>query len=99
MMLGDKVSAADAERMGMIYKVAEDSELQSQALQTAETLAAMPTRAIGLTKKLLNWSATNDLDAQLKSEGDEQVIAAQTYDYNEGVSAFLEKRKAIFKGE
>jgi 2-(1,2-epoxy-1,2-dihydrophenyl)acetyl-CoA isomerase len=99
MMLGDKVSAADAEKMGMIYKVAEDSELQSQALQTAETLAAMPTRAIGLTKKLLNWSATNDLDAQLKSEGDEQVIAAQTYDYNEGVSAFLEKRKAIFKGE
>jgi 2-(1,2-epoxy-1,2-dihydrophenyl)acetyl-CoA isomerase len=99
MMLGDKVSAADAEKMGMIYKVSEDANLQAEALTVAKTLADMPTKGIGLTKKLLNTSMNNSLDAQLKAEGDEQVKAAQSYDYNEGVNAFLEKRKPVFKGE
>ncbi|MCW3071713.1 MAG: 2-(1,2-epoxy,2-dihydrophenyl)acetyl-CoA isomerase [Bacteroidetes bacterium] len=99
MMLGDKVSAADAERMGMIYKVSEDANLQAEALAIAKTLAEMPTRGLGLTKKLLNQSMHNSLNDQLGYEADMQVHAALTYDYNEGVNAFLEKRKPVFKGE
>jgi 2-(1,2-epoxy-1,2-dihydrophenyl)acetyl-CoA isomerase len=99
MMLGDKVSATDAEKMGMIYKVVNDETLQIEALQIAKILADMPTKGIGLTKKLLNQSMSSSLDSQLKAEGDEQVTAAQSYDYNEGVNAFLEKRKPVFKGE
>jgi len=59
----------------------------------------MPTKAIGLTKKLLNQSMSNPMNLQLEYEADMQVHAALTYDYNEGVAAFLEKRKANFKGE
>jgi 2-(1,2-epoxy-1,2-dihydrophenyl)acetyl-CoA isomerase len=99
MMLGDKISASDAEKMGMIYRVAEDAALQTDTLSLAKTLADMPTKGIGLTKKLLNQSMSSTLEAQLKAEGDEQVKAAATYDYNEGVNAFLEKRKPVFKGE
>ena len=97
MMLGDKVSAADALNMGMIYKVSND--LANEALKIAETLAQMPTKGIGLTKRLLNQSMTNTLDQQLDAEGKEQVTAAQSYDYQEGVNAFLEKRQPVFKGE
>jgi 2-(1,2-epoxy-1,2-dihydrophenyl)acetyl-CoA isomerase len=99
MMLGDKVSAHDAEKMGMIYKVVEDEKLQIEGLETAKKLADMPTKAIGFTKKLLNTSMTNNLIDQLEYEADMQVHATTTYDYTEGVNAFLEKRKAVFKGE
>lgn len=99
MMLGDKVDAENALNMGMIYKVAEDSELMNSAMSIAQTLAQMPTKGIGLTKRLLNESYDNNLLQQLKREGDVQVEAANTFDYNEGVNAFLEKRKPQFKGE
>jgi len=59
----------------------------------------MPTIGIGLTKRLLNESMTNSYDQQLKREGELQVEAASTYDHKEGVQAFLEKRKPVFKGE
>ncbi|MGQ0828413.1 MAG: enoyl-CoA hydratase [Bacteroidota bacterium] len=99
MMLGDKVSATDAEKMGMIYKVVDDETLQTEAMVVAKSLADMPTKGIGLTKRLLNRSLFNTLDKQLEYERDMQVNAASTYDYNEGVNAFLEKRKPVFKGE
>jgi 2-(1,2-epoxy-1,2-dihydrophenyl)acetyl-CoA isomerase len=98
-LLGDKVSTAEALQMGMIYKSAADDQLQTEALQIAETLANMPTKAIGLTKKLYNLGLFNSLEEQLKAEGVEQINAASTIDYKEGVQAFLEKRKPVFKGK
>lgn len=99
MMLGDKVSAEEAEKMGMIYKVVEDSKLHEEAMAVAKTLAAMPTRALGMTKLMLNQSMDNDLAQQLEMEAEMQIAAANTKDYQEGVNAFLEKRKPTFKGE
>jgi len=98
MMLGDKVSATDAVAMGMIYQAVPAAELAETSLKLATKLGNMPTKGLGLTKRLLNESFTNDLDTQLQREDDIQTIAGQTYDYNEGVQAFLEKRKPEFKG-
>ena len=64
----------------------------------AENLAQMPTKAIGLTKRLLNQSMNNNLEQQLKLESDLQIEASSSYDYVEGVTAFVEKRKPEFKG-
>jgi len=97
-MLGDKVNAADALQMGMVYKVIPDENLHAEAMKVAQTLAGMPTKGLGLTKKLFNQGLTNSLEKQLDAEGQLQVQAAQTHDYNEGVKAFLEKRKPEFKG-
>lgn len=99
MMLGDKISAPYAEKMGMIYKVIDDTAFQQEAFAIAKTLSEMPTKGIGLTKRLLNQSLYNTLDKQLDAEGTEQASAASTYDFSEGVKAFLEKRKPVFKGE
>ncbi|MGB0882936.1 MAG: enoyl-CoA hydratase-related protein, partial [Vicingaceae bacterium] len=65
----------------------------------AQKLAKMPTKGIGLTKRLLNESYSNDLATQLKREKEVQTEAGESYDYKEGVNAFLEKRKPEFKGE
>jgi len=99
MMLADKVMAADAEKMGMIYKVCPDESLMGETLKVAKKLAKLPTIGLGLTKRALNKSITNDLTAQLALEDELQTAAGKTYDYNEGVAAFLEKRKPKFKGE
>jgi 2-(1,2-epoxy-1,2-dihydrophenyl)acetyl-CoA isomerase len=99
MMLGDKISAEEAERLGMIYKLFPDDVFADEALKIAGKLAALPTRGLGYTKHLLNQSFHNSLDAQLELEKAWQFKATQTRDHQEGVNAFLEKRKAHFKGE
>ncbi|UKN02798.1 enoyl-CoA hydratase-related protein [Paracrocinitomix mangrovi] len=99
MMLGDKVGAEDAERMNMIYKFYSDETFDEESKKLAMKLAQMPTKGLGLTKRALNLSMISDLTTQLKTEEELQTIAGSTYDYNEGVAAFLEKRKPSFKGE
>ncbi|HKK12135.1 MAG TPA: enoyl-CoA hydratase-related protein [Flavobacteriaceae bacterium] len=97
-MLGDKVSATEAEQIGMIYKVIPEENFGGEVLELALKLATMPTKALGLIKKSFNQSLTNDLNAQLALESKYQIEAAQTDDYAEGVKAFIEKRKPNFKG-
>ena len=99
MMLGDKISGEEAEKMGMIYRVCDDEKLNDEAMVIAQQLAELPTVAIGLTKKLLNTSMTNNIEQQLREEGKVQVIAANSKDHKEGIKAFLEKRKPVFTGE
>lgn len=98
MMLGDKVSAEEALNMGMIYKIYPTSFFEEEVMTLASILAQMPTKAIGLTKRLLNQSMTNNLEQQLALESDLQIEASSSNDYKEGVTAFVEKRKPEFKG-
>lgn len=98
-MLGDKISAEEAERMGMIYKVIPSISFDEEVNQLAIKLANMPTKALGMIKELFNKSMTNDLESQLALESKLQIEAAQTEDYAEGVLAFMEKRKPEFKGK
>ena len=97
-MLGEKVSALDAEKMGMIYKAIPADEFETEVQKIAETLANLPTLALGLTKRLLNQSLNNDLTSQLQAEGNLQIQASESHDFKEGVAAFVEKRKPEFKG-
>ena len=99
MMLGDKVSAKEAESMGMIYKVVADEVLDDTAFTVAKKLAKMPTIGLALTKQALNKSLTNNLTAQLNVEDELQTKASLSEDYQEGVNAFLEKRKPVFQGK
>ena len=99
MMLGDKVSAAEAERIGMIYKYFADDVFEAEAMKLAATVAAMPTKALGLIKEALNESLNNNLEQQLTAEDSYQQVAGKSEDFKEGVRAFLEKRQPIFKGQ
>ncbi len=98
MMTGEKVAAADAVAMNMIYKAFPDDAFEQESKKMAMMLAQMPTRGIGLTKHLLNKSFSNDLEQQLEMEKTNQVEAGSTHDFKEGVLSFLEKRKPMFKG-
>ena len=97
-MLGDKIGAEEAEKMGMIYKCVPTEEFDETINKLALKLANMPTKALGMIKELFNTSMTNDLESQLALESKLQIEAAQSEDYKEGVAAFIEKRKPNFKG-
>ena len=99
MMTGEKISAEEAERMNMIYKVVEDDLFESEVSTFVQKLALMPTKGLGLTKKAVNQSFGNNLTQQLEVEKDLQTEAGNTYDFKEGVNAFVEKRKPIFIGK
>jgi len=98
MISGDKVGAKQAEEMNMIYKSIPDDLFQDEVNKLAIGLAQMPTKGIGLTKRAMNLSWNNTLNEQLNLEELLQTEAGQTGDFKEGVTAFLEKRKPIFKG-
>ncbi len=98
MFTGEKVSAEQAERLNMIYKAVDDETFEEEVLKFADTLAVMPTRGLGLTKKAVNLGLFNNLEDQLAVEGVLQTEAGETEDFREGVNAFLEKRAAVFKG-
>lgn len=99
MMLGEKVNAEEAERIGMVYKVFADDVFNEEANNIAATLAHMPTKGLAYTKQLLDNSFNNDMEEQLQDEEIYQQRAGNTKDYKEGVQAFLEKRKPNFIGE
>jgi 2-(1,2-epoxy-1,2-dihydrophenyl)acetyl-CoA isomerase len=99
MMLGDKVSAKDAERIGMVYKIFPDESFAEESMKIAITLSQMPTKGLAYTKQALNASLVNSFEEQLNVEDKLQFAAGNTYDFNEGVQAFLEKRLPVFKGE
>ncbi|KAF0224270.1 MAG: 2-(1 2-epoxy-1 2-dihydrophenyl)acetyl-CoA [Rhodospirillaceae bacterium] len=97
-MLGDKVSAEQAEAWGMIWKCVDDDQLQAEAAKLAAHLATQPTKGLALIKRALAASSTNTLDQQLDLERDLQRLAGRTRDYQEGVAAFMEKRVPTFQG-
>ena len=97
-MLGDKISAEEAEKMGMIYKLIPLSNFEVDVNKLAIKLANMPTKALGLIKELFNKSMSNTLEEQLALESKLQIEAASSNDYAEGVAAFIEKRKPNFNG-
>ncbi len=98
-MLGEKVPPKDAEAMGMIYKAIPDAEWDEYVTKLSQRIAGMPTRGLALTKRALNATFENNLADQLDMEEKIQTTAGKTADYHEGVSAFLEKRKANFTGK
>ncbi len=99
MMLGEKVPAIDAEKMGMIYKVFPAESFAEESKKIATTLAQMPTKGLAYTKHALNLSFGSSLAEQLQLEDEYQQKAANTHDYHEGVKAFLDKRTPNFRGE
>jgi 2-(1,2-epoxy-1,2-dihydrophenyl)acetyl-CoA isomerase len=99
MMLGDKIPATEAERIGMIYKVIDDAGFAEASFAIAHTMSQMPTRGFAFTKKALALSMTQSFDEQLMTEDKLQQRAAATADFHEGTKAFLEKRTPLFTGK
>ena len=98
-MLGDKVSAEQAQSWGMIWQVIDDEQLKDEALSLAKRLATQPTKGLALIKRAIQSSWDNSFDEQLDLERDLQTLAGRTEDYREGVKAFMEKRQPDFKGK
>ena len=98
MSSGRRLTAAEAHDWGLVSEVVEGDGLAARAAELAASLAAMPTRAIGMTKRLFDAAPTNSLDEQLELEAQLQSAATKSEDFREGVTAFLEKRDPEFKG-
>lgn len=99
MMLGEKVDAKEAERIGMIYKFFPDNLFNDEAKKIAAALTELPTNALAYTKMALNLSTMQNLQQQLQTEDDLQQKAVLTSDFKEGLASFLQKRKPIFNRE
>lgn len=98
MMLAEKIDAKTAMEIGLIYKVYQEDVFMYEVESLAKHLSDRPTKALALTKQLLSVTFDNELDSHLNLENELQSIALDSYDYKEGVSAFLEKRKPNYKG-
>jgi 2-(1,2-epoxy-1,2-dihydrophenyl)acetyl-CoA isomerase len=98
MTSGRRLTAAEAQAWGLVSEVVDGDGLAERAAELAATLAAMPTRAVGMTKRLFDAAPTNTIDEQLELEAQLQSAATKSEDFREGVSAFLEKRDPDFKG-
>jgi 2-(1,2-epoxy-1,2-dihydrophenyl)acetyl-CoA isomerase len=98
MTSGRKLSAAEAQSWGLVSEVVDDSDLAGRSADLAGQLAAMPTRGVGMTKRLFDRAATSALEEQLELEAQLQTAATQTEDFKEGVAAFFEKREPRFTG-
>lgn len=99
MFSGEKISSAEAEKIGMIYKSVDDENGYQITLDFAKKISEKPTKSIGLIKNLLNLSNRNNLSEQLELEKKYQITAANSTDHKEGVKAFFEKRKPKYIGE
>jgi len=99
MMLGDKISAAEAEKTGMVYKTFSKETFFAEAEKMAITLSQLPTKALAFTKYALNKSFEQSFEQQLQTEDFLQQKAASTNDFKEGIAAFTQKRKPDFKGD
>ena len=99
MMLGEPIDATYAQEIGMIYKVFEDDEFESNSVKLVSKLSKMPTLALSRIKQALNSSFTNNFEQQLQVEEDLQIASAKTSDFKEGISSFIEKRLAKFEGK
>ncbi len=95
---GRKLTAAEAHAWGLVSEVLEGEALSGRAAEVAAELAALPTRGVGMTKRLVDNALTVSLEEQLEREAQLQTAATQTADFREGVDAFLEKRPPQFRG-
>jgi len=98
MTSGRRLSAAEALDWGLVSEVVPDEKLAERGAERAAELAAMPTRGVGLTKRLFDHAENATLEEQLELEAQLQTAATQTADFREGVDAFLEKREPRFEG-
>jgi 2-(1,2-epoxy-1,2-dihydrophenyl)acetyl-CoA isomerase len=96
---GRKLTATEAHAWGLVSEVVEADALAARAAEVAAQLAALPTRGIGMTKRLIDHALNATLEQQLEREAELQTAATQTEDFKEGVAAFLEKRPPKFRGD